>query len=97
MISNIMLPVSVFCGCYTLTSHGFAFFATPIFARFFIAFFKLQTLEKTVILNFFLQNPHGFFKVIVKYLDFDCLQLLRPLLSNCDVSDGYLSVIENNL
>ena len=42
--------------------------------------FELQPFEKPVVLNFFLQNLHGFFNVIVNYLDCNFLQKYRPFL-----------------
>ena len=55
-------------------------FPAFVFTGFFITFFKFQTLEKTVILNLFLENSHGFFKIIINYFDFDFFQVYRPFL-----------------
>jgi hypothetical protein len=65
----------------SLAPQGFALFAAFELAGLFIAFFQLQPLEQTVVLNFFLQNAHRLFKVVVQNLDFDIFQLTRPLLS----------------
>jgi hypothetical protein len=67
-----------FGGCDALPTQCFALFATSKFAWFFIAFLKLQAFEKAIVLNFLLQNPHGFFKVVVDNLNFNCLQAFTP-------------------
>ena len=57
-----------------LPAQGLTFFATTELTRFLIAFFKLQSFEETIVLNFFLQNPHGFFEIVVEDFDFNCFQ-----------------------
>ncbi len=64
-----------------LAPQRFALFATTVFAWLFIAFFQLQALEQAVILDLFLEDPHGFFKIVVIDSDCDFLQLTRPFLS----------------
>jgi hypothetical protein len=61
-----------------LPPQGFALFATSVLAGLFVAFFQLQTLKKPVILDLLLQNPHGFFKIIVMHFDFNRLQTVSP-------------------
>jgi hypothetical protein len=80
-----------------LSTQGFAFFATTVLTRFLIAFLKLQPFEQAVILNFFLQNPHGLFKIVVEDLDFNCFQPgstpLFPIATDLGMigtHDGYL-------
>jgi hypothetical protein len=66
-------------GCSdTLAPHGFALFAAAVFTRLFIVFFQLQPFEQAIVLNLFLQNPHGLFKVVVVNLDRDFLQTASP-------------------
>lgn len=75
-----------------LPPQGFALLATPVFARLLVAFLDFQPFEKPVVLDFFLQNPHGFFKVVVIYFDFDSLQADSPPSSRRQlyfVSAGY--------
>lgn len=74
--------------CLTVTGTGnplstlrFALLAASELARLFVAFFKLQPLEKAVVLNFFLQNTHGFFEIVIEYFNFDFLQIYRPFLN----------------
>ena len=67
--------------CYALSAQGFTLLAASELARFFKTLLEFQTLEKTVVLNFFLENAHGLFKVAVDDSDFDFLQIYRPLLS----------------
>ncbi len=62
---------------------------------FFVTFFKLQPFEKTVVLNFFLQNAHGFLEIVIDYFNFDFLQIYRPFLHIVyaqakPCTDGYL-------
>ena len=70
-----------------LTPCRFALLATPELAGFFIAFFEFEPFEKTIVLDLFLQNTHGLFKVVVVDLDCDFLQPFRPLLTAGKVSD----------
>jgi hypothetical protein len=80
-----------------LSPKRFAFFATTKLTRFFIAFFQLQAFEKAIVLNFFLQNPHGFFEIVVEDFDFYSFQTgstpLFPIASAiwlyCFNHDGY--------
>jgi hypothetical protein len=57
-----------------LSAQGLTFFATTELAWFLVAFFQLQAFEQTIVLNFFLQNPHGFFEIVVEDFDFNCFQ-----------------------
>jgi hypothetical protein len=63
-----------------LSSDGFTLFTPFILTWFFIAFFKLEPLEKPIVLNLLFQNPHGLFQIVVKNLDLNFLHLFRPLL-----------------
>jgi len=64
----------------SLSPDGFTLFAPLIFAGFFITFFQLEPLEKTIVLNLFFQNTHGLFQIVIKNLDLNFLHLFRPLL-----------------
>jgi len=57
-----------------LSPQSFTFFSTTVLARLLVAFFQLQALEQAIVLNFFLQNPHGFFEIVVEDFDFNCFQ-----------------------
>jgi hypothetical protein len=74
----------------TLPAKCFALFPTPEFAWFFVAFLKLQALEKTVILDLFFQNAHGLLKIVVDHLNFDCLQAFTPPSFHPDTSGIWL-------
>jgi hypothetical protein len=76
MASNdVLLTVSPASGgSDALTAQGLTLFATTILARFLVALFELQALEQAIVLNFFLQNAHGFFKIVVENFDFNCFQ-----------------------
>lgn len=85
------LAVSSTPGCsYPLPAKRFTLFAAAVFAWFFVAFFKLQALEKTVILNFFLQNTHSFFKIVVLNFDRNFLQPVSPLSFHSRANRGWL-------
>ena len=91
-ISDLALPaaVSVLSGSsQSFPSQSFALFSAPELARLFIALFQFEPFEKAVILNFFLQNPHRLFNVIIKNLNLNFLQTPRPLLSIKIIPDGY--------
>jgi hypothetical protein len=76
---SLTIPVAgSFGGRNALPTQCFALFATSEFAWFFVAFLKLQAFEKAIVLNFLFQNPHGFFKVVVDNLNFNCLQAFTP-------------------
>jgi hypothetical protein len=64
----------------TFSAKGFALLAAPELAGFFVALFQLQTLEKTIILDLFLQYAHGLLDVVVDDPDFNVFQISRPLL-----------------
>ncbi|VVS90491.1 hypothetical protein DBB_580 [Desulfoluna spongiiphila] len=64
-----------------LSTLRFALLAASEFARLFVALLELQPLEKAVVLNFFLQNTHGFFEIVIEYFNFDFLQIYRPFLN----------------
>ena len=66
------------CG-NAFAAQRFALFAAPEFTRLFVAFFQLQPFEEAVVLNFFLQNAHRFFDIIIVNFDCDFLQISRPL------------------
>jgi hypothetical protein len=71
----VSLPVSsASCSSDALSAQGLTFFATTILARLFVALLELQALEQPVVLNFFLQNAHGLFKIVVEDSDFNCFQ-----------------------
>ena len=77
----ILSSLSGLGGSNPLSSQSFALFTTTKFTWFFIAFFQFQTLKKAVVLNFFLQNAHCFFNIIVYNSYFNVLQIPRPLLA----------------
>jgi len=88
IIDLIVLTEFLASGCSnTLAPYGFALFAATVFARLFIIFFQLQTFEQAIVLNFFLQDPHGFFKVVIMNLDRDLLQPASPPSSHRRISD----------
>ena len=74
------LSVSAPGSGYSLAPQRFTLFAASVLAGFLIAFFKLQPFEQPVILNFFLQNAHGFLKVIVVNFYLNCFQTSSPPL-----------------
>ncbi len=70
-------------------------FPAFVLAGFLVAFFKLQPFEKTVILDFFLENAHGFLEIVIDHFDFDFFQIYRPFLhivcmQTKSCTDGYL-------
>ena len=74
-----MLPSAGRAGrCDSLSALSFPLLAAAEFARLLVALLQFQALEEAVVLNFFLQNSHCFFDVIVDDPDFDFLQLYRP-------------------
>ena len=64
-----------------LSAHGFTLFASLELARFFIGFSESQPFEQAVVLNFFLQNFHGLFQVVVNDADFNLFHIPSPFLS----------------
>lgn len=80
-IARLVYALSVTGTCNPLTSLRFAHLAASELARLFVALFELQPLEKPVILNFFLQNTHGFFQIVIENFNFDFLQIYRPFLN----------------
>jgi hypothetical protein len=72
--------VSIFARvCDSFSAQGFAYFSTPVLTRLLVAFFQLEPLEKTVVLNLFFQNAHRLLDVIVVDFDRYFLQKYRPL------------------
>jgi hypothetical protein len=91
------LAVSFAPGCRDpLSPQCFALFAAAVFAGLFIAFLELQTLEKSIVLNLFFQDPHGFLKVVVMNPDRDFLQTASPLSFHPTANDrtGWLMISE---
>jgi hypothetical protein len=75
VVKRVSLTVSpASCNSDALSAQGLTFFATAVLAWFFVAFFQLQAFEQTVVLNFFLQNPHGLFEIVVEDFNFNCFQ-----------------------
>jgi hypothetical protein len=96
------LSVSFAPGCRDpLAPQCFALFAAAVFAGLFIAFLELQTLEKSIVLNLFFQDPHGFLKVVVMNPDRNFLQTASPLSFHPTAGDrmGWLMISEwiNNI
>jgi hypothetical protein len=82
----------------SLSSDGFTLFAPFVFAWFFITFFKFESLEKSIVLNFLFQNTHGLFQIVIKNLDLNFLHLFAPFFTTrfpaYDISGGsFLSYI----
>ncbi len=71
-VSLIVSPAS--CNSNALSAQGLTFFTTAVLAWFLVALFQLQAFEQTVVLNFFLQNPHGLFEIVVEDFNFNCFQ-----------------------
>ena len=67
--------------CNPLPTLSFALLAASVLAGLLIALFELESLEKAVVLNFFLQNTHGFFEIVIENFYFDFLQMYRPFLN----------------
>jgi hypothetical protein len=65
----------------SLPSGRFPLLASFELARFFVGFPEPQPFEKAVVLDFFLQNFHGLFQVIVNDADLDLFQIASPFLS----------------
>lgn len=54
---------------YTMPSFAFSTFSSPALARLLVALLKFEAPEKTIILDFFLQDFNGLFKVVIDDLD----------------------------
>ena len=82
---TVRVVLASIAGCFggrnAFSAKGFALLPAPEFAGLFVALLQLQTLEKTIILDLFLQDAHGLLDVIVDDPDFNVFQISRPLLA----------------
>jgi hypothetical protein len=79
-IQSSKLLVSAAGSCDALPSQRFSMFPAFVFTRLFVTFLEFQPFEKTVVLDFFLENAHGFLEIVIDHFDFDFLQIYRPFL-----------------